>query len=195
MDQVIQGVLSGLAFGSLYALIAQGYYVTHITTNILNFALGEFLMIGAMVGLALSVTFGLPLPLVFVVIIALEAVMGIVLQRVAVQPLRTFLALGWIISTVGVGLMLRNVALLVGGRNVMPFPSPFGSEVVRIGPAGLFPQEVFVFVVSIGVMAGLFFFLKNTLRGKALMAIAFNREAAALMGINVRALVIFAFVL
>ena len=83
MEQLLQGVLSGLAFGSLYALIAQGYYVTHITTNILNFALGEFLMIGAMVGLALYVTFGLPLPLVFAVIVALEAVMGVVLQRVA----------------------------------------------------------------------------------------------------------------
>ena len=115
-----QAVASGLVYGSIYALIAQGYYVTFSTTQTLNFAQGDFLMIGGMLAftifgaLALS---GTPMVLALVVAVAViplvMAVMGMFVERVAVRPLRRAFSLGWILTTVGVAVVLRNAAEVI----------------------------------------------------------------------------------
>ncbi|HEY3365115.1 MAG TPA: branched-chain amino acid ABC transporter permease [Symbiobacteriaceae bacterium] len=195
MEQYLQALISGLVLGSVYALIAQGYYVTYITTNTMNFGQGDFLMLGAMTGLGL-VTAGFSWWVGLAAAIAVVAAAGIALEYVAIKPLRHFLAIGWILSTVAVSMMVRNIALLKWGRNPMRFPSPFGSEVIRLTDrVGVLPHEIFVVVASAVTMALLFLFLRRTILGKALAAVAWNRDAASLMGINPRTMAVFAYML
>jgi branched-chain amino acid transport system permease protein len=195
MEQFVQAVLSGLVLGSIYALIAQGYYVTFITTNTMNFGQGDFLMLGAMVGLGLILA-GLPWWVALAAAVLIVAAAGIALERVAIRPLRHFHSIGWILSTVAVSMIVRNFALLRWGRNPMHFPSPFGDNVIRLSDRiGVLPHEIFVVGASLATMGLLFIFLKRTILGKALAAVAWNRDAASLMGINPRLMAIFAYML
>jgi branched-chain amino acid transport system permease protein len=201
-----QAVASGLVYGSIYALIAQGYYVTFSTTQTLNFAQGDFLMIGGM--LAFTIFGALALsgaPLVVALVAALGviplalALMGILVERVAVRPLRRAFSLGWILSTVGVAVILRNLAEVVWGREPKPVPSVFGETALRVDVGlfqfGILPQEVFILVGSLAIIAAVLLFLKRSLLGKAMAAVALNPGAAGLMGINVRAVVVLAYVI
>jgi branched-chain amino acid transport system permease protein len=201
-----QAVASGLVYGSIYALIAQGYYVTFSTTQTLNFAQGDFLMIGGMLAftvfaaLALS---GLPLVLSLVAALAVIpivlALMGGLVERVAVRPLRQAFSLGWILSTVGVAVILRNLAEVIWGREPKPVPSVFGDTAIRVDLGlfqfGILPQEAFILVASLAIIGAVLLFLKRSLLGKAMAAVALNPGAAGLMGINVRAMVVLAYVI
>jgi branched-chain amino acid transport system permease protein len=201
-----QAIASGLVYGSIYALIAQGYYVTFSTTETLNFAQGDFLMIGGMLAftvLGLLVLVGVPLVLALVVALAMIplvlATMGGIVERVAVRPLRRAFSLGWILSTVGVAVILRNVSEVIWGREQKAVPSVFGDNAVRVNLGifqfGILPQEVFILVASMATMAAVLFFLKRSLLGKAMAAVALNPAAAGLMGINVRFVVVLAYVI
>jgi branched-chain amino acid transport system permease protein len=188
--------VSGLSVGGVYALIAQGYYVTFITTGALNFGQGEFLMIGALFGLTCYVTLGLPYAVAIGGAVALVGVMGIGLERVAIRPvLRHALSLSWVLSTVAVSIILKNGAVQLWGPEQIKFPSPFGDTVIRIGHAGIFPQELFIIVAAIGTVLLVQIFLRRSVLGKALMAVAHNRNAAAVMGINVQWMIVLAFVI
>ncbi len=201
-----QAVASGLVYGSIYALIAQGYYVTFSTTETLNFAQGDFLMIGGMLAFTI---FGLLLvagvPSVVALIAALAVIplvlasMGTIVERVAVRPLRRAFSLGWILSTVGVAVILRNTSEVIWGREQKAVPSVFGDNAVRVNLGlfqfGILPQEIFILVASMATMAAVLYFLKRSLLGKAMAAVALNPAAAGLMGINVRFIVVLAYVI
>ena len=200
MDPVVakiwQAVVSGLSIGSIYALIAQGYYVTYITTATLNFGQGEFLMIGALVGLSCYVVLGLPFVVALLISVAVTGLMGVVLERIAIRPvIRHVLSHSWVLSTLAVSIILKNAAVNIWGPEQIRFPSPFGDQVIQIGNAGIFPQELFIIVCALGTVAAVQLFLKKSLLGKAMMAVAHNRNAAAVMGINVKRMVILAFIL
>ncbi len=190
-----QALVSGVALGSIYALIAQGYYVTFTTTETLNFALGEFLMVGALTSFTLMVLSGVPFLVALLVVVVLMAVMGVVLERIAIRPLRQLLSVGWILSTVGVSVILRQFAEIYWGREQKRVPSIFGDSPLFIAGTGIFPQEVFIIIASLLTMAALLFFLKRSTFGKALQAVAFNPAAAGLMGINVRQMIVVAYVI
>jgi branched-chain amino acid transport system permease protein len=194
--KIWQAVISGLSAGSIYALIAQGYYVTFITTATLNFGQGEFLMIGALVGLTCYVSFGLPFPFALAIAVMFTGLMGIALERVAIRPvIRHVLSHSWVLSTVAISIILKNAAVHIWGPEQMTFPSPFGDQVLKIGSAGIFPQELFIIVVAIGAVLLVQLFLRKSVLGKALMAVANNRDAAAVVGINVRRMGVLAFLL
>jgi branched-chain amino acid transport system permease protein len=200
---LLQAVVSGFILGSIYAIIAQGYYITYVTTRTLNFGQGDFLMVGALLGLTslgALMTSGINVFLALLLTLAVTClVMGLLgwgLERIAIRPLQNnFISISWILSTVAVSMMFRNLAMLVWGRNVIPFPSPFGSGVLRFGGVGIAKHEIFIAVCALVIMGCLFIFLKKSLLGKALAAVACNPEAAALMGINPRAMAILAFAL
>lgn len=202
---MLQVIVSGLVIGSIYALIAQGYYITNITTGRINFGQGDFLMLGSLLGLTLATgalpglraEFGFQLPYwlnVALTLLALAAC-GLLLERVAVTPLRKYLSIGAIMGTIAVATMLRNLAILLWGRDVLRVPSPFGEGLVRFGGAAVSKHEIFVIVAALGAMALVYFFLKRTIVGKALMAVAHNRDAAYLMGIDVDRMTSLAFIL
>jgi branched-chain amino acid transport system permease protein len=201
-----QAIASGLVYGSIYALIAQGYYVTFSTTQTLNFAQGDFLMIGGMLSFTV---FGVLLltgaPPVIALLAALAviplvlALMGTLVERVAVRPLRRAFSLGWILSTVGVAVILRNAGEVIWGIEQKAVPSVFGDNAIRIDfglfQFGILPQEIFILAASLLTMGAVLVFLKQSLLGKAMAAVAFNSSAASLMGINVRAMVVLAYII
>jgi len=191
-----QALVSGLSIGSIYALIAEGYYITFITTGTLNFGQGEFLMVGALFGLTCYITLGLPYAVAVFAVVLLTGAMGVGLERAAIRPvMRHALSLSWVLSTVAISIILKNAAVQLWGPEQVKFPSPFGETVVQIGSAGIFPQELLIIVAALSTVFAVHLFLRRSLFGKALIAVAFNRNAAAVMGINVRRMVVFAFVL
>jgi branched-chain amino acid transport system permease protein len=191
-----QALVSGLSIGSIYALIAEGYYITFITTGTLNFGQGEFLMVGALFGLTCYITLGLPYAVAVFAVVLLTGAMGVGLERAAIRPvMRHALSLSWVLSTVAISIVLKNAAVQLWGPEQVKFPSPFGETVVQIGSAGIFPQELLIIVAALSTVFAVHLFLRRSLFGKALIAVAFNRNAAAVMGINVRRMVVFAFVL
>lgn len=199
---MLQAVISGLILGSIYAIIAQGYYITYITTRTMNFGQGDFLMVGALMGLTTlgalttsGINVWVAVLVTVLVLFAAMSLLGIGLELVAIRPLQHFMSIGWILSTVAVSIMLRNIAMLIWGRNVIPFPSPFGSEVYRFGSIGITKHELFVGLCAVVIMVCLFLFLNKSLLGKALAAVAFNPDAASLMGINPRKMAMLAFAL
>jgi branched-chain amino acid transport system permease protein len=163
-----QALVSGLSIGSIYALIAEGYYITFITTGTLNFGQGEFLMVGALFGLTCYLSFGLPYAVAVLAVVLLTGAVGVGLERAAIRPvIRHALSLSWVLSTVAVSIILKNAAVQLWGPEQVKFPSPFGETVVLIGSAGIFPQELFIIVAALGTVFAVQLFLRRSLFGKA----------------------------
>ncbi|MET1116566.1 MAG: branched-chain amino acid ABC transporter permease [Comamonas sp.] len=206
---ILQAMFSGLALGSIYALVALGFNITHNTTKTFNFGQGEFLVAGAFIAVSVllllaghdfkgtlqqtEVTlarYGLSL-LATVLIMGL---LGVVVYYAAIRPFIGQGGLAWVMSTIGFGIIIQNIALAIWGPSPMVMPSPLGSEVLRIGGAGVLPQEILVLCVSIALMLCLDIVMRKTRLGKAVRAVAQSSSAATLMGINVTAIVVLAFV-
>lgn len=206
---LLQAVFSGLALGSIYALVALGFNITHNTTKTFNFGQGEFLVAGAYVSVsavlllagkpitgalsAIEVTPGRYLAALAISIVVLGA-LGVLLYHAAVKPFVGQGGLAWVMSTIGFGIIIQNTALAIWGPAPLVMPSPLGNDVIRIGGAGVLPQEILVLVASIAVMVCLDFVMRKTKIGKAVRAVAHSGPAATLMGINVSAIVVLAFV-
>ncbi|MES2946156.1 MAG: branched-chain amino acid ABC transporter permease [Pseudomonadota bacterium] len=203
-------MLSGLALGGIYALVALGFSITHTTTKTLNFGQGEFLVAGSLVavgtlllisgksqtGVLTSADVSLAsYGMALLVSLAVLGLLGVLLYFTAVRPFFGSAGMSWVMSTIGFGIILQNTALAIWGPGSMAMPSPLGEAVIRIGGAGIRPQEILVLVVTAIVMLALDHVLRRTRIGKAIRAVAANRQAAALMGINVGAMVVLAFVL
>jgi branched-chain amino acid transport system permease protein len=191
---LLQLVLSGLAVGSIYALVALGFALIFATVRVVNFAQGEFVMIGALIGYSAHVSLGLPLPLA--VLAAGGASLGVARapERLAVYPLRGGRAgIAWVVSTLGVGLMLRSGAATVWGKAPLPFPAALGSGRVTIGELAFVPQEALTLGLALGAMLLLEGLRRGTLYGKAMRAAAFNLDAAKLVGINISQVSLLAF--
>ena len=209
MVAILQALFSGLALGSVYALVALGFNITHNTTKTLNFGQGEFLVGGAFVAVSgvlllagKSVT-GSLLPQdvtlwryggSMLITIAVLGTLGVLLYYMAVRPFIGLPGLAWVMSTIGFGIIVQNTALAIWGPSPMVLPSPLGDSVIRIGGAGILPQEVLVLVSSIVVMLALDMVMRKTKIGKAVRAVAHSQSAATLMGINVSAVIVLAFV-
>lgn len=202
LTDLLKAIINGLVYGSIYAIIAQGYYITFITTKTLNFGQGDFVMLGSLIGLStftavtvsgLGVWAAFTISVIVVLIIVGAAGWG--LEQVAIRPLKSWHSIGWILSTVAVAMIVRNVAMLIWGRDVLAAPSPFGRAILDLGLFRIRYQEIFILVAAVIIMALLYIFLKKSLLGKALEAVAFNRDAASLMGINPRLMVAIAFII
>ena len=209
MVVILQAVFSGLALGGIYALVALGFNITHNTTKTFNFGQGEFLVAGAFVAVSGVLLFAgkgmtdslLPEDVTLVsygtslvVSVLVLGVLGVLLYFTAVRPFVGRPGLAWVMSTIGFGIIIQNTALAIWGPSPMVLPSPLGDQVIRIGGAGVLPQEILVLVSSVVVMVGLDLVLRRTKLGKAVRAVAQSRAAATLMGIDVSAIVIGAFV-
>ena len=207
---LLQAVFSGLALGSIYALVALGFNITHNTTKTFNFGQGEFLVAGAYVAVSAvlllagkDITGSLQpaevTPLRYLLSLAISIVvlgaLGVGLYYAAVRPFVGQGGLAWVMSTIGFGIIIQNTALAIWGPSPLVMPSPLGNEVIRIGGAGVLPQEILVLVASIAVMVCLDFVMRKTKIGKAVRAVAHSGPAATLMGINVSAIVVLAFVI
>lgn len=191
----VQYVLSGLAIGGIYALVALGFHVMWAAAKAVNFAHGDTLMLGAVLAI-LGLDAGLPLGLACLLSVAAAALFGLVLERFAVRPFnRSANAIGWMLTTIAVGIMLEALVTMRFGGFSRPLPSPGVERSVSILGAGVYPQELLIPALAVAAMLGLRLLQRRTLIGRAMQAVAFNRQAAALMGINVNGVVALSFVL
>jgi branched-chain amino acid transport system permease protein len=198
----VQLFVSGLALGAIYALTAKGLFIAHLATTRMNFGQGEFLMIAAYLSMALILA-GVPVLVAALVVIGTLGFMGWGLERFAIRPLDRLKSLAggqysWVLTTMGVALILQNVAALVWGKSSQYSPPLFSESrqnVVKIFGVGVFVEELLVIVTAFVAVALFYWFLFRTRQGRAIYAVAFNPEAAALLGIDVRRTVVLVFVL
>lgn len=196
MSDLIQLLLSGVALGMIYALLAFGYNITFSTSRTINFAQGEFLMLGALTGLTIAVTLGLPYAVAALGALLIGALLGVVLERVAIRPaLRTGSTVSWILATVAFGIVARNAAERIWGTDDSRFPAPLGSEPLQVAGVRVLPQELLVIGVAALIMIAVEVFRRRSIFGKAVTAVAADKDAAALMGINVPLVITVSFII
>lgn len=195
MGEILQYLLTGLSLGGIYALIALGFYLMWETAKAANFTHGDVYMFGAV----LTVVFaeqGLPIPLAAVLAIAIAAALGALIERVLIRPFNQQpSAIGWMLTTIAVGIMIESAATATYGSLGRPLYSPLAQQPIRFAGAGIYPQELLLPVIAIAAVFALEAFYKRTTLGRAMRAVAFNRVTAGLMGINPNKITLMAFAL
>lgn len=186
-----QQLVNGLTLGSTYSLIALGYTLIMGVLNIVNMAHGEVFMFGAFVGLFLVTHLKLNIFVAMLGAALTGAILGIILERVALRPLRRKAVshLAPLISTIGVSIFLESVALKFFGPQSRDFPSSF-TAVYNLGPMRISLVQIFILAVSFSLMVVLRFWLAKTKIGKALRATAENIETANLLGVNTNKIIV-----
>lgn len=183
--EFIEQVINGLSLGSIYALIALGYTMVYGICKMLNFAHGDVIMVGAY---ALSVAMsnlGLNPILAIVFSMAICAILGVTIEKIAYKPLRNASPLSVLITAIGVSYFLQNSALLIFGSNQKAVESAVNIPSVTIGGITVSGTAILTLSVTLVVMIVLTWFIKNTITGKAMLAVSEDKGAAQLMGINV----------
>ena len=183
--QFLQFLLSGLTIGAIYALVALGFSIIYNASQVINFAQGEFVMIGGMTTVWLAGA-GWPLPLAIAAAVLVAAALGLALEKFAVEPARGASVVTLIIITIGASILLRGLATLVWDKNIHALKAFSGDAPIQIGGATLLPQSLWVMGIALAVVLLLSWFFGRTLLGKALLATSHNRLAAQLVGISVR---------
>jgi len=195
MQILIQLVFSGIALGMIYAVIAFGYQLTFATSDTLNFGQGDALMLGALVGLTLvglGLTYWLMVPLVCL----FGAAQGALVERVGVRPaIKIKSEFGWIMSTIALGIVFKNVAENVWGRDDLRFPSPLPEAPLKVLGANVLPMEILVVAGALAMMSAVELFNRHSIYGKAVVATFNDRDAAKLMGINTGLVITFSYAL
>jgi branched-chain amino acid transport system permease protein len=190
MDTFVQQIINGLVLGSMYALIALGYTMVYGVLNLINFAHGDVLMIGAMVGLTVLKLLevfapGLPgyIDLFIAIACAIPACMlvNIVIERVAYRRLRNAPRLAPLITAIGVSILLQTFAMMIWGRSPLPFPQLLSSDPIMIGGAVISQTQLLLLVLAALAMLGLVFLVEKTKMGRAMRAVAENPRVAGNM--------------
>ncbi len=191
LDILLQQILNGLVLGSVYALVALGYTMVYGILQLINFAHGDVLMVGAMVGVTVVASLagsGLPGPVVLLLAIGAAVpacvALSLFVERVAYRPLRHAPRLAPLITAIGVSIVIQTVAMILWKPNPIVFPDLLPTEPVHIGGAVLAPKQLLILVVSALMMAGLMLLVNRTRLGRAMRATAENPRIAGLMGVN-----------
>lgn len=188
-------IISGIGLGSMYGLIALGFHITYVVSSTVNFAQGSAMMLGAVLGYTFAVKLGWPLLLAALISLSICGLFGLVVERALVRP---FVARGsnaWLMATVAAGIVLDNAVLFTFGKEPRGFPSALAQAPVRIFGAGVYPLQLVIPLVGIGIALAMHLVLRHTRRGKTLLAVVQNADAARLMGINVHRTVALSFMI
>ena len=191
----LQYVLSGLTIGVIYALVALGYNIIYNVTEIINFAQGEFVMLGGLFAVFFVETTRLPLPVAFIAAVGSVGAVGYLMERFSIRPARQSSVLSLIIITIAVSIVLKGSAMLWWGKDPYSLPPFSAGGPILIGGATLQPQAVWVLAVSATVVLLLTLFFRRSVYGKAMLACADNPNAARMAGIPVRRMILISFVL
>jgi branched-chain amino acid transport system permease protein len=183
MPELMQFLLSGVTVGAVYALVALGFTIIYNASDVVNFAQGEFVMLGGMITVFAHMA-GLPLPLAALIAIAATAAVGVALNKLAIEPARGAPVVSLIIITIGASIFIRGVSQLVFDKQLHRFPAFSGDTPIQILGATILPQSLWVLAGAIAVFVGLWLFFTRTLTGRAVLATSNNRLAAQLVGIN-----------
>jgi len=195
MELFFQYIVAGVTYGIMYAIVAIGFNIIYNTTGIINFAQGEFLMIGAMTAISLNPY--LPLPLAIAASVAITMIVGALIEVVFIRWLVGPSVLRMIIITIGISILVREVSLHIWGESVRSLPYFTGNEVssLNLGGVRFSPQVLWVIGICSVIVAVLTVFFKYTSVGRQMRACASNRDAARLCGISAKNMVTFSFAL
>ncbi|RID91951.1 branched-chain amino acid ABC transporter permease [Gemmobacter lutimaris] len=183
MSELLQFLFSGVTVGAVYALVALGFTIIYNASDVVNFAQGEFVMLGGMATVFAHAA-GLPLPLAALAAIIGTAAVGVALNRLAIEPARGAPVVSLIIITIGASIFIRGAAQLVFDKQIHTFPAFSGDDPIRILGATILPQSLWVIAGAVLVFVALWLFFTRTLLGRAVLATSNNRLAAQLVGIN-----------
>ncbi|ANN75952.1 branched-chain amino acid ABC transporter permease [Bordetella flabilis] len=186
--QLLSALITGLSLGSMYGVVALGFTMTYAVSGTVNFAQGSSVMLGAVVCFALAQGAGLPMAIAVVLALAVCAAYGAVVELLAVRPFASRGSNAWLMSTVALGIVLDNLIMHTFGKEPRSLPSPLVGSQVTVGGVGLGVYALHLLIPAIGLAmaAALHVVSRRTRWGKALLAVAQNRDAARLMGIPIR---------
>jgi len=202
MDTFIQQIINGLVLGSMYALVALGYTMVYGVLNLINFAHGDVLMVGAMVGVTIlkivqSVAPDLPgvvkLAIAIIGAIPVCVLVNIIIERVAYRRLRNAPRLAPLITAIGVSILLQTFAMMIWGRSPVPFPQVMPTESFNIGGALISQTQVMLLVLAAAAMVALVLLVERTRMGRAMRATAENPRVAGLMGVDSNLVIVMTF--
>ncbi|GAB4230872.1 MAG: branched-chain amino acid ABC transporter permease [Deltaproteobacteria bacterium] len=189
----LQYVISGATVGSTYGLAALGFTVIFNTTGIINFAQGEFVMLGGMLAVFALRWGGVPLPAAVLLSVALVTAIGVAVDRGTIRPVRKGSPITLIIITIGVSILLRGGAMLLFGKDTFSLAAFSSGGPIHLGDATLLPQSLWVAGITVLTLLAMKLYFDRTLSGKAMLACACDRKAASLMGIHVESMVTLSF--
>jgi branched-chain amino acid transport system permease protein len=193
--QLFQYILSGLSNGAIYALIGFGFAIIYNATGIINFAQGEFVMLGGMLTFFFLTILHLALVPAIVLAILISTIVGIFFERLAIRPLKNAKPLRLVIITIGASIFIRGAAMLIWGKDTHALPAFSGNDPLYLAGATILPQHLWIFAVTILIIIASRIFFSYSIVGKAMRACAYNPQAASLVGINVNNMVLLSFVI
>lgn len=194
---LLSALISGIGLGSMYGLMALGFYVTYAVSGTVNFAQGSSMMLGAVLTYAFAQTLGWPVPLAIVLALLMCALYGLLVEALAVRPFVRHGSDAWLIATVALGIVLDNLVMFTFGKEPRNLPSTLAQTPLAVGDVnlGVYPLQLLIPVVGLALAALLHTLSRRTRWGTALLAVVQNRMAARLMGIPIRRAVALAFAL
>ncbi len=180
-------LVSGIALGSMYGLLALGFHVTYAVSGTVNFSQGSSMTLGAVLGYFLLVLWGWPALAGVPLVLPLCALYGLAVERFAVRPFASRGSDSWLMATVAIGIVVDNLVLFTFGKEPRGFPSPLAARPIQLAEgAGVYPLQLVIPLVGFALAAALHLFLRKTRLGIAMLAVVQNADAARLMGIDVR---------
>jgi len=196
-DQFLQYLISGLTIGSIYALVGLGFTIIYAVTRIINFAQGEFVMLGGMLSFYLISSVGVPLAPALILSVLIAAMIGAIMYTLAIRTARRASVISLIIITIGAAVFFRGIAgeVFPWGVDFVRPPYFTGGESISFLGAYIHPQALWIIGTTLVVTVLLHLFLSYTMVGKALKACAISPVAAGMVGIDARAMALIAFVL
>jgi branched-chain amino acid transport system permease protein len=194
---LLSALISGLGLGSMYGLMALGFYVTYAVSGTVNFAQGSSMMLGAVLTYAFAQTLGWPMAAAIVLALLLCALYGLLVELLAVRPFVRRNSDAWLMATVALGIVLDNVVMFTYGKEPRSLPSPLAQSPLSVWghSLGVYPLQLLIPAIGLALAALLHFLSRRTRWGTAMLAVVQNRAAARLMGIPIRRAVALAFAL
>ena len=193
--QLVQYLFTGVTVGSIYAMVAVGFNIIYNVTEIINFAQGEFVMLGGLIMVFFTATAKLPLPLAFVLTVAAVTGVGVLMERFTINPLKNASVLTMIIVTIAVSILFKGIAMFIWGKDPYIFPPFSGGKPLFVFGAAIQTQTLWVLFMTAVMVVLMTIFFKKTRYGKAMLACADNPEAARLVGIKVNTMILISFAL
>lgn len=193
--QLFQYILSGLSNGAIYALIGFGFAMIYNATGIINFAQGEFVMLGGMLTVFFLAAVKLPLVPAIILAIVVSTIVGIIFERLAIRPLKNAQPLSLIIITIGASIFIRGVAMLIWGKDTHVLRDFSGNDPLYLAGATILPQNLWIFAITVLIIVASKIFFSYSIVGKAMRACSYNPQAAGLAGVNVNNMVLLSFAL
>jgi branched-chain amino acid transport system permease protein len=191
---LLQYLISGLTVGSTYGLTALGFTIIFNSTGVINFAQGEFVMLGGMLSVVLN-GLGLPLPLSIVGAVAGTCLAGVAFERLAIRPVHDASVIRLIIITIGVGILIRGLVMMFWGKDTFALPHFSGFKPIGIFGATMLPQSLWVLAITLALLVGLKAFFSGSIVGKGMLACQYDPKAASLSGISVTRMIMLSFAL